>query len=50
MQGRLMVEIPWAKGQDGVPMDVKNWPSGIYQLLLWADRKPLCSGKLIVQH
>lgn len=50
MQGRLMAEMPWAKGQDDVPMDVKNWPSGIYQLLLWADRKPLCSGKMIVQH
>jgi hypothetical protein len=28
----------------------KNWPSGMYQLLLWADRKPLCSEKMIVQH
>ena len=49
-QGRLMTEVPWAKGMNNIPIEVKNWPSGMYQLLLWADRKPLCSGKLIVQH
>lgn len=49
-QGRLMAEIPWARGQDGLPIEVKNWPSGMYQLLIWADRQPLCSGKMVVQH
>jgi hypothetical protein len=49
-QGKLMAEIPWARGQGGLPIEVKNWPSGMYQLLIWADRQPLCSGKMVVQH
>jgi len=45
-----MAEIPWASEQEGSTIDVKNWPSGMYQLLLWADRKPLSSRKIIVNH
>jgi len=50
IQGRTIAEVPWGDAQEAVQIAVKDWPPGVYQLLFWAGRKPLCSGKIIVQH
>jgi hypothetical protein len=49
-QGSLLTEIPWRAGIDAVQIDVSGWSLGVYQLLFLADRRPLFSSKIIVQH
>ena len=48
-QGIMIAEFPWANISETQSMVVSNWPPGVYQLLFWKERKPLFSGKIIVQ-
>jgi len=48
-QGIMIAEFPWAHASETQQIVVSDWPPGVYQLLFWAERKPLFSGKIIVQ-
>ena len=47
--GRTVADVPWGDDQEGLQIAVKDWPPGVYQLLFLKERKPLFSGKIIVQ-
>jgi hypothetical protein len=49
-KGILIADMPWIEGSREYQVDVKGWSQGVYQLLFCVDRRPLFSGKIIVQH
>jgi hypothetical protein len=49
-QGIMVAEIPWGNTNTEQQIEIKNWSSGAYQLLFWVDNRPVCSGKIFVQH
>jgi hypothetical protein len=50
VQGNLVSQINWEDSSAEQQIDVVNWLSGTYQLVFWAGRRPVFSGKIIVQH
>ena len=49
-QGILISETLWGNGNTEQQIDVGKWSPGAYQLLFWAEGRPLSSSKILVQH